>query len=110
MEIIIVINFVVSIIALIYTLKIKVETKKLHTNYTNYYKKLLKVQAKVLDINYKIKYLVINNTEHKSSLDILELQMNQVHDWLGRLTISDFMEDLVTRTGEFPTDDNKEES
>ena len=102
--------FVLLIIVFIYTFKVRTEAKRVDENYKHYYKKLLRVKTKVLDLEYKVKYLIIHSTEHKSSLDLLESQMSQVHDWLGRLTISDFMEDLVTRTGEFPIDENQEEN
>ena len=102
--------FVLLVIVFIYTLKVRTEAKRVDENYKNYYKKLLRIKTKVLDLEYKVKYLIIHSTEHKSSLDLLELQMNQVHDWLGRLTISGYMDELVTRTGEFPVDENQEEN
>ena len=102
--------FVLLVIVFIYTLKVRTGAKRVDANYKNYYKKLLRIKTKVLDLEYKVKYLIIHSTEHKSSLDLLELQMNQVHDWLGRLTISGYMEELVTRTGEFPVDENQEEN
>ena len=110
MEAIDIILCVLLLIVFIYTFKIIKEAKRIDANYKNYYKKLLRIKTKVLDLEYKVKYLIVHSTEHKSSLDLLELQMTQVHDWLGRLTISGYMDELVTRTGEFPVDENQEEN
>ena len=53
---------------------------------------------KTANTNLRNKVSRINSAinANKDKIDFLEAQMLQVHDWLGRLTISDFLESEVT--------------
>lgn len=53
----------------------------------------LQLKTKVLSIRIKLE-------THDEDIELLQKQMYQVHDWLGRLTISNLIETLVERVEE----------
>jgi ferredoxin-fold anticodon binding domain-containing protein len=53
----------------------------------------LHLKTKVLSITVKVE-------DHDVDIELLQKQMYQVHDWLGRLTISNLIETLVERVEE----------
>jgi len=84
LTIITVVNVVLSIDLSIKLARIKIETNKIELR-----NEALQVTNKNLKDTIKRLNSAIKNNEER--IDFLSVQMEQVHDWLGRLTISDFL-------------------
>jgi uncharacterized protein HemX len=67
--------------------------------------KLLTAENKLLKgvntkIQTKVQQLELTVQTNREEIELLQKQMYQVHDWLGRLTISDLIVELTERVNE----------